>query len=112
MEKEKEKKKCTRPQPIMASEYAIYNKATECLEAFNDCIEAMTWTKWPQDQLDRFNLWAAHGGIFGSYQKRTSMDWRLRERPELVDMILQLLALLHEYLSGNTHLLADDLMLP
>lgn len=83
----------------MASEYAIYNKATECLEAFNDCIEAMTWTKWPQDQLDRFNLWAAHGGIFGSYQKRTSMDWRLRERPELVDMILQLLALLHEYLS-------------
>ncbi|PKK54322.1 hypothetical protein CI102_1074, partial [Trichoderma harzianum] len=84
----------------MALENAIYNKAAECLEIFNDCIESMVSAPWPQDQLDRFNLWAAHGGIFGSYQKRTSMDWRLRERPELVDMILQLLALLHEYLSA------------
>ncbi|KAL6835930.1 hypothetical protein J3E69DRAFT_373214 [Trichoderma sp. SZMC 28015] len=84
----------------MALENAIYNKAAECLKIFNDCIESMVSTPWPQDQLDRFNLWAAHGGIFGSYEKRTSMDWRLRERPELVDMILQLLALLHEYLSA------------
>ncbi|KAL6819770.1 hypothetical protein V8C40DRAFT_276341 [Trichoderma camerunense] len=65
----------------MALENAIYNKAAECLNIFNDCIESMTSTPWP-------------------YEKRTSMDWRLRERPELVDMILQLLALLHEYLSA------------
>lgn len=96
----------------MATENAIYNKAAECLKAFNGCIESMASTSWPQDQLDRFNLWAAHGGIFGSYQKRTSMDWRLRERPELVDMILQLLDLLHEYLSGKFHSLANDRILP
>ncbi|KAL7916500.1 hypothetical protein GGI35DRAFT_433224 [Trichoderma velutinum] len=84
----------------MAPEDAIYNKAAECLKVFNDCIESMTSTPWPQDQLDRFNLWAAHGGIFGNYQQHTSMDWRLRERPELVEMILQLLTLLHEYLSA------------
>lgn len=107
-----EKNNCTQPKRIMALENAIYNKAAECLKNFNDCIESMVSTPWPQDQLDRFNLWAAHGGIFGSYEKRTSMDWRLRERPELVDMILQLLTLLHEYLSGNAQFLADDLMLP
>jgi hypothetical protein len=96
----------------MAPENAIHNKAAECLAAFNHCIELMTLTPWPQAQLDRFNLWAAHGGIFGSYQKRTSMDWRLRERPELVGMIVQLLDLLQEYIHGNFHSLADDLVLP
>ncbi|UKZ68827.1 uncharacterized protein TrAtP1_009847 [Trichoderma atroviride] len=96
----------------MAPENAIYNKAAECLAALNRCVESMTSTPWPQEQLDRFNLWAAHGGIFGSYQKHTSMDWRLRERPELVDMMLQLLDLLHEYLSGNFHSPANGRMLP
>ncbi|KAK2593623.1 hypothetical protein QQS21_008671 [Conoideocrella luteorostrata] len=95
----------------MAPENAICNKARECLAAFNHCIESMTSTPWPQDQLDRFNLWAAHGGIFGSYQGRTSMDWRLRERPELVDMMLQLLDLLHEYLSA-IYTLADPVSDP
>ncbi|KAK1236878.1 hypothetical protein MKX08_007826 [Trichoderma sp. CBMAI-0020] len=83
----------------MTPDNAIYDKAAECLAAFNRCVESMTSTSWPQDQLDRFNLWATHGDIFGSYQKRTSMDWRLRERLELVAMMLQLLDLLHEYLS-------------
>jgi hypothetical protein len=85
----------------MVPDTAIYNKAKECLIAFNHCIESLTSTAWPQDQLDRFNLWAAHGDVFGNYQKCTSMDWRLRERPELVAMMLQLLVLLHEYLSGK-----------
>jgi hypothetical protein len=40
------------------------------------------------------------------------MDWRLRERPELVGMIVQLLDLLQEYIHGNFHSLADDLVLP
>ncbi|KAJ4865362.1 hypothetical protein T069G_01892 [Trichoderma breve] len=48
-------------------------------------------TPWLHRQLDRFDLWAAHNGIIA---------WHLRERPELVDMILQLLALLHDYLSA------------
>ncbi|KAL6690693.1 peptidase S8/S53 domain-containing protein [Trichoderma pleuroticola] len=74
----------------MAPEDAIHNKAKECLEAFSDCIEAMTLTPWLQCQLDRFNPWATHNSI---------LVWHLRERAELVEMILQLLALLHEYLS-------------
>lgn len=96
----------------MTPENAIYNQAAKCLPAFNRCIESVASTVWPQDQLDRFNLWAAHGDIFGSYQKRTSMDWRLCERPELVHIMLQLLDLLHEYLTGNFPLLADDFMSP
>ncbi|KAI9146880.1 Vegetative incompatibility protein [Paramyrothecium foliicola] len=77
---------------------AIFEKAAECLHAFNACIESATTSSWPQDQLDRFNLWAAHGGIFGAYSSHTSMDWRLRERPELVEMMLLLLELLQGYL--------------
>src|SRR5437773_1724843 len=88
-------------QGIMAPENAILKKSTECLVTFNICVEFMTTTPWPQDQLDRFNLWAAHGGIFEDYQRRTSMDWRLRDRPELVKMMLQLLNLLQDYLSGT-----------
>jgi len=88
-------------QEIMATEKLILNKSTECLVAFNKCIESMTMTPWPQDQLDRFNLWTAHGGIFSDYQKRASMDWRLRHRPELVGMMLQLLSLLQDYLAGT-----------
>ncbi|KAL6790718.1 hypothetical protein J3E68DRAFT_442970 [Trichoderma sp. SZMC 28012] len=73
----------------MAPEDAIYNKSAECLRAFFDCIETMTMTPWLRHQLVRFDLWAAENGI---------LTWHLRKRPELVDMILQLLALLHEYL--------------
>ncbi|KAF7537672.1 hypothetical protein G7054_g3545 [Neopestalotiopsis clavispora] len=78
---------------------AIFNKATECLHTFNACIESATTVQWPQEQLDRFNLWAAHGGIFGNYDSRTSMDWRLHARPDLVKMMLLLLELLQDYLS-------------
>ncbi|KAH8898072.1 hypothetical protein GQ53DRAFT_880990, partial [Thozetella sp. PMI_491] len=83
----------------MPKETAIFEKAADCLHAFNSCIESATVASWPQEQLDRFNLWAAHGGIFGDYASRTSMDWRLRDRPELADMMLELLDLLQEYLS-------------
>lgn len=62
----------------------------------------MATTPWPQDQLDRFNLWTAHGGIFGDYQEHTSMDWRLRDRPALAETMLQLLGLLQHYLSCNS----------
>lgn len=83
----------------MPNETAIFEKAADCLRAFNSCIESATSESWSQEQLDRFNLWAAHGGIFGDYKSRTSMDWRLRDRSELVNMMLELLGLLQEYLS-------------
>lgn len=87
----------------MTQEDTVYIKAAECLRAFSDCVEAMTMTPWLQRQLVRFDLWATHNGI---------LAWHLRERPERVDTILKYLALLHEYLSCNAHVLADDPMLP
>lgn len=87
---------------MASKQTAIFEKAAECLHAFNACIESAITVTWPQDQLDRFNLWAAHGGIFGIYNSHTSMDWRLRDRPELVEMMLLLLELLQGYLSSTS----------
>lgn len=84
---------------MVPKQNAILDKATECLHTFNAYIDSATTVSWPQDQLDRFNLWVVHGGIFGDYNSRTSMDWRLRDRPELVETILLLLELLQGYLS-------------
>jgi hypothetical protein len=83
----------------MSSKFAIANAANSCLQAFNKCIEVMSTTPWPDDQLDRFNLWMGNSGILASYDDRVSMDWRLRERRDLVDMMLQLLDPLENYLS-------------
>lgn len=83
----------------MSSKYAIADAAKSCLEAFNKCLEVMSTTPWPDEQLDRFNLWAGNSGILASYDDHISMDWRLRERQDLVEMMLQLLDPLENYLS-------------
>ncbi len=59
----------------------------------------MSTKSWPDEQLERFNLWAGNSGILASYDDHISMDWMLRERQDLVEMMLQLLDPLENYLS-------------
>lgn len=48
---------------------------------------------WAEDQMARFNLWVTNLGIFAL--GHASVEYRLRDYPEIYNLVLQLLEALH-----------------
>ena len=78
-------------------EKEIFDHATAALKALQKCVESFSGES--QDlfevQLARFNLWASNIGTFAPY--RTSLDCRLRDAPEVTNVIVGLLDIIKIY---------------
>lgn len=66
----------------------IYKASSDCLQAFQKCLRNSNLDSY-EDQLGRFNLWAANINAFSS--SRTSLDNRLKGSDGTRNMIVQLL---------------------
>jgi hypothetical protein len=66
----------------------IYKASSDCLLAFQKCLHNSGLYSY-EDQLGRFNLWAANINVFSS--SRASLDNRLKTSDGTRDMIVQLL---------------------
>ena len=53
------------------------------------------------DQWDRFNIWVGNLGASHSLSLRSSLDYRLRDAPQIKNQIVELLQDLHEALEDG-----------
>jgi hypothetical protein len=72
---------------------AIAARAAECSQLFDKWLKASAGdeflTQNAENQIIRFNLWAANNFVFAP--TRGSMDWRLRNAPLLESAMVDLL---------------------
>lgn len=72
---------------------AISEKAAECAQLFDEWLKSSASDELlvqdAENQIFRFNLWAANNFIFAPV--RASMDWRLRNTPLLESAMTDLL---------------------
>jgi hypothetical protein len=84
----------------------IASYAAACVRSFNQCLSSDTLPSyengWTEDQLARFNIWAANLGVFA--RGHASADHRLRDCDEIRNLILQLLEALCENLQYSMFL--------
>lgn len=59
-----------------------------------------------KEQVERFRLWASHIGVFAPY--RWSLDYRLRNSPEVSTILIRMLDVLMFKMRGMTLPLYDD----
>ena len=57
------------------------------------------------DQLGRLKIWAGNIGAFQALPLQSSLDYRLREAPKIVDQVIELLNELNETLQEGTAIL-------
>jgi hypothetical protein len=75
--------------------------ANICLQSFNDCL-AQSHLLSPRqqsavdDQLGRFSIWVSNIGVFAP--TRGSLDYRLREAPDIQRLVRRLLRTLNDYI--------------
>lgn len=85
------------------SEDSLYGLACECEELFNQVQEAIPKTRLEVMVIElfaefqqRFSIWAAHLGVFA--RKSQCLDTRLRNLPDLQDLVARLLDILRRNL--------------
>lgn len=79
----------------------IAQESSVCLKGFRQCIDALgkldhTQALGPRncldDELDRFILWASNIGVFADINQ--SLDFRLQDIPDVVDLFLKQLEII------------------
>ena len=72
----------------------IFEATHKCLRSFTECLEVKTLAKdeWAENRLADFNLWISGTGALAP--SRASLGSRLAHRPEVCDVIANLLDLL------------------
>ncbi|KAJ1327387.1 PR domain zinc finger protein 5 [Microdochium nivale] len=88
----------------------IASQAALCLRRFKSCLDRAAIIharelSAVEDQLARFSLWSGNIRVFGS--SRQSLDHRLREAPEVLDVVLAMLGALSQRLESYSSLLVD-----
>jgi hypothetical protein len=85
-------------------EATIASHAAACVQVFNKCLAHDVLIRyedeWTEDQLARFNIWAANLGVFA--RGHASADHRLRYGDEVRNLMLQLLEALCNNLQYST----------
>lgn len=71
----------------------------ECIVLFNMFFEHQP--QWSEDQLARFKLWIANLGVFAN--GHASIDYRLRDHPNVLSLITQQLNVLKVNLEKRTY---------
>jgi hypothetical protein len=88
---------------------AIAARAAECSRLFHEWLKSSTddefLTQDTENQIFRFNLWAANNFIFAP--TRGSMDWRLRNAPLLESAMVELLDNLKSNLISMSYHMGD-----
>lgn len=80
----------------------IAEHAQQCSRLFQDCMHLPAILRDPtilEDQLARFTLWTSNMDVFGPLN--ISLDYRLRYSPTVVDIIHQLLNVVHAALTSR-----------
>jgi hypothetical protein len=81
----------------------IAGRAQACTIRFNEVvIQANQTTSEFEDQLARFNIWAANIGVFA--EAHASLDYRVRNNPKVKDMMMQMLQGLQKKLQFGEYL--------
>ena len=85
----------------------ISERSQECLRLLEQCLDrqvsntAYRNRELAEKALARFNIWASNNGVFAT--QRASLDFRLRDAPDISRIITGLLEMLQEYLRrGDT----------
>jgi hypothetical protein len=78
----------------MQANGVISEATTACLRSFTDClaVEELMKDEWAENRLADFNLWVS--SIGASAPGRASLDSRLALKPEIHEIIANLLRLL------------------
>jgi hypothetical protein len=83
----------------MTDDVTIRERATGCFQLFKDCLKSYTPAEARQqhdtqavkdsieDEFARFRLWLSNIGVFADTQ--LSLDFRVREIPDLRDLFLK-----------------------
>ena len=77
---------------------SLFGHATVCLQKLKLLSAASKKDEWGEDQLFRFNTWAANSSIFTP--GHASMDWRLRDLGDLQQMMVNTLEVLDRHTAG------------
>jgi hypothetical protein len=94
-----------------ASTTTIAGRAWACAIRFNAVVsQASQTTPAFEDQLARFNIWAANLGVFA--EAHASLDYRVRNSTKVKAMMMQLLQALQRKLQFGEHLLIFHKLLP
>ncbi|KAL4746082.1 hypothetical protein BDW72DRAFT_185676 [Aspergillus terricola var. indicus] len=85
----------------MWQDATISQCAKICLQSFNDCLAQFHLLSPRQqsavdDQLGRFSIWVSNIGVFAP--TRGSLDYRLREAPDIQRLVRRLLRTLNDYI--------------
>jgi hypothetical protein len=87
-----------------ASTATIAGRAWACAIRFNVLVgQASQTTSAFEDQLARFNIWAANIGVFA--EAHASLDYRIRNSPKVKVMVMQLLQALKRKLQFGVYLI-------
>jgi hypothetical protein len=81
---------------IVAVSRIIASATRDCIVLFDKMSEE---NGWAQDQLTRFNIWANNIGVFAS--GHASLDYRLRDAPDILDIMMQQVGLLQANLEAR-----------
>lgn len=71
----------------------------KCFQSLKDLTDTVGGA-WGEDQLFRFNMWAANSSVFTP--GHASMDWRLRDSPEIREMMVDSLDVLERHLTRKS----------
>jgi hypothetical protein len=71
----------------------------ECIVLFN--VFSKCQPQWSEDQLARFKIWIANLGVFEN--GHASIDYRLRDHPDVLNLITQQLDVLKINLEKRTY---------
>jgi hypothetical protein len=76
----------------------IQERTNKCIERFNECLAHLELSKhqWLDTARAEFNLWSF--GLNASHSGRSSLDYKVRQWPDLRDIITDLLDGLDESL--------------
>ena len=85
----------------------IYDHADACVALFNRYLrDTQTTSKdLAEEQCARFSIWASNVGVFASV--RASLDYRLRDSPDIQRMIVELLVVIRRNIERGTYCLLD-----
>ena len=100
----------------MTGSTEILERAQTCIGLFHNVLSTISGRErldpnaelaaLIDDQLGRFNIWAGNIGVFANTY--TSLDYRVRDIPQIKDLIVQQLDGLAKYLKHGTYLVATQ----
>jgi hypothetical protein len=81
---------------IVAVSHIIASATRDCITLFDKMSED---NMWAQDQLTRFNIWVNNIGVFA--RGHASLDYRLRDAPDILDLMMQQVGVLSANLEAR-----------